>query len=332
MKTVTSEIFAVGTWNGTPFKLKDLEGIVKTFHSLKSILEPPLKMGHNKEQKLKDGEFAIGWVDDVWLEGEKLVAKFTNVPEIVFKAFKNKLYRKVSIELLRDVEHKGINYKHILSGVALLGANLPAVNTIADIGKFVASDQLDFTGAVSFTAISNSRSNMMDITQEEYDRLKKAEADGLTFSTDNEKLKKDAADKLLADAKSKVEFKRKEITESLEKSVKEKHITPAQRDSFTKIIRLDDDDSVINVDIKTVEEFISSNSKSKIIDDESGRDDDNEDDDMTEGDASDKLDAKINTYMAKHGEEDYEKAMFAVMKAEPKLSEEFKLQNGTIGS
>ena len=67
------------------------------------------------------------------------MATFADMPDIVFEAISKKRYRKVSIELDKDATHKGETFKWILSGVALLGAVLPAVNTLAvrDVGETI---------------------------------------------------------------------------------------------------------------------------------------------------------------------------------------------------
>ena len=58
------EIFATGKWNGMNFTDKDLDAIIGSFGQDKIGFEPPLKLGHDKKQKLlqTDGYPAAGWV------------------------------------------------------------------------------------------------------------------------------------------------------------------------------------------------------------------------------------------------------------------------------
>lgn len=133
------EIFAVGRWNGMEFTAEDLMDFANSFHNLKEVHKVPLKMGHNGEQPFTDGQPALGWVDDMWFSKDigKLVAKFIDMPKIVYDAMKAKLYKHVSIEADFGVEHNGNFYNNVLSGVALLGADIPAVNTLQDLQAFM---------------------------------------------------------------------------------------------------------------------------------------------------------------------------------------------------
>jgi hypothetical protein len=152
------EIFAVGKWNGMEFDETDLDDIVQNFERLTEIHRVPLKFGHNKEQKITDGQPAIGWVSKVFRQGGKLYADFVDMPRTVFEAIKNKLYRTVSVELLFDVDHDGNRYDHVLDAVALLGADHPAVNTLKDLDALLAS-RTEFTGGqrMSFETIAGKR-------------------------------------------------------------------------------------------------------------------------------------------------------------------------------
>jgi hypothetical protein len=152
------EIFAIGKWNNMTFSENDLDDIVENFERLNSIHRVPLKFGHNKEQQVTDGQPAIGWVSKVFRQGGKLYADFTDMPKSVFEAIKNKLYRTVSVELLFDVDHDGNRYDHVLDAVALLGADHPAVNTLADLDALLAS-RATFSGGqrMSFETIAGKR-------------------------------------------------------------------------------------------------------------------------------------------------------------------------------
>lgn len=179
-RSLDAEIFAVGFWNGWDFTVDDLRDIVIAFDSLKEIHKVPLKMGHNDEQPMTDGQPSLGWVENIWVAGNKLMARFSNIPEIVYKAFKQKLYKHVSIELDSGVQHKGSYYSMVLSGVALLGADIPAVNTLSDLTAFMSKDNLVFKERIAFTAIhgKSSSDDKEPITIDE--RLKSLEDKFLT--------------------------------------------------------------------------------------------------------------------------------------------------------
>lgn len=129
------EIFAVGTWNGDTYSVNDLQEMVDNFNETKSLIKPYLKLGHNDEQELlkKDGLPAAGWIENLRLAGEKLVADFVEVPEKIYQLIKNKAYKKVSSEIFWNLKVGEKSYNRLLSGVALLGSDLPAVSTLSDI-------------------------------------------------------------------------------------------------------------------------------------------------------------------------------------------------------
>jgi len=151
MKTVTVpgvEIFAVGKHNGDPYSADDIDGIVDASKSLKGRVDAPVKLGHTSDEFNKaiskkmhipqelihgengNGALAFGWCDNLRREGKLLKADFVGVPEPVADLIKSGLYKKVSCEIAIDFKDRGNNYPFVLTGVALLGAELPAVRDI----------------------------------------------------------------------------------------------------------------------------------------------------------------------------------------------------------
>lgn len=245
---LTVELFAVGKWNGMPFDQTDLKSIAAAFHILGDNLRVPLKMGHNDDQPFTDGQPALGWVTDLWEEGSKLFGKFSDVPGIVQKAFEKKLYRNVSIELEFGVEYKQQFFPYVLSGVALLGADIPAVNTLADLMAYMSKPtggELKFSKKLTFTAITNQPVED-DIMPEKTEAQKLAEEQA-KFT--REKAEHDAAvakfeaekkQRAEEEARAKFNKARTDFTTKLDDLVKDEVITPAQRDKFLGDFREDD--------------------------------------------------------------------------------------------
>ncbi len=129
------EIFSSGVWNGDEYSLEDLQGMVEAFEKNKVAVRPFLKLGHDDDQKLiqNDGLPAAGWIDRLYILGEKLVADFSSIPKKIFDLISNKAYRKVSSEIYWNVQIGEQYYKHMLGAVALLGADTPAVMNLNDI-------------------------------------------------------------------------------------------------------------------------------------------------------------------------------------------------------
>lgn len=98
-------------------------------------LRPPAKIGH-------DGSAPrVGWLDNVRVseDGQKLLADVRDVPKRFAGLVKAGAYRARSAELARVTSQKtGKTYDWAVSGLAWLGAKLPAVKTLADLDNVVA--------------------------------------------------------------------------------------------------------------------------------------------------------------------------------------------------
>lgn len=269
MNELTVEVFAVGVWNGMKFTSADLNVIADSFRKLSEVHRVPLKFGHNDEQPFTDGQPALGWVSDVWVEkgkdgGLKLFAKFNEMPELVFKSIDKGRYKNVSIELDFDVSHNGTVYSMVLSGVALLGADLPAVNTIADLKTYMSKDEdaleIKFSRRQFFTH-THEVQNM-----DELEKLKQELADAnranAALTSEKSKLEGDKAN-FERDEKARIEKERfnrindnrTKVNALFDKAVTDMRITPAKRELFSKILGVDDDDKVLNITIKDVEQM-----------------------------------------------------------------------------
>lgn len=277
MKTLDAEIFAAGKWNGMTFTPDDLSRIADTFGKLGDKLRVALKMGHNIQQQMTDGHPALGWVEKIWVAGDKLMARMVDVPDVVYNAIQKKRYRNVSVELDVDVEHKGEKYPYVLTGVALLGADIPAVNTLADLTHYMGRGAAFSVGRRAvFSAIAGNQQGENIMTIEELTK-KVAELTTAvaTFTTQNAalaaenvglkasvaKFEADAKAKAEAEAKASIATKRKEVQGLFEAGVKAQAITPAQREQFTKLLRVDDDAALAALDIAEVKALVGEGKK-----------------------------------------------------------------------
>ncbi len=146
------EIFSVGKWNDKNFTVADLNEMVRAFTETRIGIEPNLKLGHNKEQALlaKDGLPAAGWVENMYVLGDKLMADFKEIPKKIFQLLENKAYKKVSVEMYDDLKIKDKTYKHLISAVSLLGADMPAVMNLSDILALYSVDKTPKTYEQNF--------------------------------------------------------------------------------------------------------------------------------------------------------------------------------------
>lgn len=138
------EIFSVGIHKGEEFTEADLDAMVNNFAVLKQYIKPALKLAHQNNMHKKDGQPALGWASEIKRVGKKLLATFTDVPELVRQAISKRLYSRVSSEIYSGLNIGGKTYKRVLAGVGILGADIPEVKDLKDIEIFFA-DNNQFT-------------------------------------------------------------------------------------------------------------------------------------------------------------------------------------------
>lgn len=131
------EIFGVGTWNGFKFVADDLQELVDNSNKMLEKVRARLKLGHNEKQPLdqSDGQPAFGQVINFRVEGDKIIADFVKMPDVIHQAIEKELFLSVSSELY-FIE----NFGWYIKAVALLGADIPAVKTIDDLQAFLSED------------------------------------------------------------------------------------------------------------------------------------------------------------------------------------------------
>jgi len=136
------EIFSTGTWNDTDVTVEMLDDIVSAHNEIGDKIQPFVKLGHDKNQKLlqNDGFPAAGWITNVKRIGDKIVADAEDVPKKIVDLVKKKAYKRVSVELYpnftaqpEETGGKSKIYPFVLSAVALLGGDTPAVTNLDDV-------------------------------------------------------------------------------------------------------------------------------------------------------------------------------------------------------
>jgi hypothetical protein len=138
------EIFAPGKWQGQnmtkplEFTKKFIEGVVANSQKIMGSQRFPVKLGHSNKQIFNqpDGQPALGWIDNVRMRGEKMIADLRDIPEVLMKAIKRGLFKQVSVEF-GTTKDFGTHVK----GLAILGADLPAVKTLKDLDQFFSDSE-----------------------------------------------------------------------------------------------------------------------------------------------------------------------------------------------
>lgn len=129
------EIFAAGTWNGDRYTEKDLDTMVEAYRSTVDTWKVPLKLSHDHPK----GWPAVGWVENLRRQGNKLIGDFKRIPKTIYQMIKAGGYRQKSAEIFWGVSVNGKQYNRLLKAVALLGVDPKAVQSIGDLVTLYAS-------------------------------------------------------------------------------------------------------------------------------------------------------------------------------------------------
>ena len=204
-KTVIGlEIFSVGTHTDSQgmtneFTADDVNYMVDAFGVPEFV---PVKLGHtsdefnrrvaaelglppavlNGENEGLDGVAALGQVVKIYPEGNKLVADL-KVPDAMAQLFADGFFRDVSCELSADDEDRWI-----LDGLAMLGAERPAVEDLAGIAEAAVLKKRPAFAGRSFSQKIPKKVKMSDADKKDEGALKqilsrfKSADESLTFS------------------------------------------------------------------------------------------------------------------------------------------------------
>ena len=234
-KLLGVEVFRTGTWKGDKYSTSDLTDMVNNFNLLKSRLRPRLKLGHNNEQELlkEDGMPAAGYVTNLYMKDNILHADFDNIPDKIFELIKSKQYNDVSVEInwnLKD-ENTGETFKRVLSAVALLGEEHPAVWENQPLDMFLPGE----LKAASQEKLDTKHYLYSKTTLKE-EQMKEVEMALEALKKENEELKK-INDELEVEKKKAYDAKvEKEVDDTLDKYLKEGKIAPAQKQYLKTIL------------------------------------------------------------------------------------------------
>lgn len=128
---------------------EDLDAAVLAAEELQGEIHRPVKLGHNLDQKALvhdgllsgDGVPAAGWVENLRRAGDSLVVDLKKVPRLVAQMMRAGAYRGRSIEFYRNyTDASGKTHPFVICGLALLGAQQPAVKGLKDWAQLYASD------------------------------------------------------------------------------------------------------------------------------------------------------------------------------------------------
>lgn len=249
------EIFAAGTWapsNASKMTVTEasLDEMVQHFQELQgsNVVKPHLKLGHTDAQKWFGQDVGIptlGWVDRVWREGSKLFADISNVPEALLDLIRQKRFHNVSVEVFTpgQVEFNGKKLGHVLSAIAILGTEMPAVKDLAGLAAALFATQFASSVAEKPTTFTSERNETAMFTQDQVDSLIAAAVSKVTaeltakFSADASaqttelavvKARAEAAEAAIA--KQATDFAQAQAVSAIDAAIKDGKLLPAQKD------------------------------------------------------------------------------------------------------
>ena len=144
------EIARTGTFDAmtgrVTFTKKDFDAAEAAYVELADNHHAIIKLGHDEDQKLlqEDGYPNAGFVENIRRDGDRLVADLVDVPRAIADLVKSGRYRARSLEAMRNFEVDGKKYPFVIVGLALLGADLPAVDSLEDVAAVYASQGLQW--------------------------------------------------------------------------------------------------------------------------------------------------------------------------------------------
>lgn len=346
------EIFGAGAHDASTGKLvvsiEDLDHIVEAFEALKdsNIVKPHLKLGHAEAQKWfgqKDGIPALGWITQVWREKDKLLANVENVPQALLDMIRARRFHNVSAEVLwrRAVEFNGKSFPRVLTAVALLGVEMPAVKDLAGLAEALFTNEPPPFEEGEFETFSPEEAIMPGdkdkpsamFSQEQVDSLIAADVTAAVaeatakFKTDVEA--KDAEIKVLktraegAETEvqtAKFQARTAQATSIVDTAIKDGKLLPKHRDfalamcTSTEKVKLGEKGEEKPVQ-ELFNEFLAD--KVKVIDlDEKGSGENKQVEFST---AAEEVDYKVQAHIKEHPESDYVKSLAVILEGDNEL-------------
>jgi hypothetical protein len=231
------EAFKAGTWRGKPYSVADLEAMAKNFKELKEegLLEPPMKIDHSESAR-----DAIGWIQDLYVEGETLLADVLFTEEDAIEKVQKGTWKKVSAEIYSNYteESNGKNYGMVFRALSIV--SIPHLKNIKGIvlnAEHIENEVIELTEE-QLKALLDEKLNGLGENKVDFTELSTNLLDGFKEFYSNEvQAYKDQADQAKADATKMAEaIKANQVASEVKAYAEANKIVPAQEESLTKLI------------------------------------------------------------------------------------------------
>ena len=273
--------------------------------------------------------------------GQKLVATFKDVPDILLKAIRAGRYKRVSSEIYWNYKKDDNVFKRVLSAVAFLGADVPAVTNLADMEALFAQSTSKM-GSFERKAIYTFQSEDGEhITEERRETMPVDEKELTDAKAENMRLQAALDAVNASNRKIMMDAAANRVREYCEKQVKTGLMAPSTRDAIMngikdgKYVYSDQSGYAVPFDQFTTIYDVKNARTSKVEFGQRGdarEHEDGEDDEMEEESnhsydskgmsAGEQLDMLTKKYAATN-KVDYSTALKAVMYSRPKLARSY---------
>nr|DAU52969.1 MAG TPA: hypothetical protein [Caudoviricetes sp.] len=257
------EVFKAGTYPQGKFTKKEISEIAKNYDP--QFCEAPITIDHQQSGP------AYGWVDTVKADNDKLKVSFKEVPEAFEKDVNDGKYKKVSVEIYRNLEGKGA----YLKAVSFLGAAIPQVKGLeaikfmeaeSDTYEFETEDKPEQFSEKSIEDLKNQVSELENQLTKFKENNKKLETikslkekiDLLTDEVSNFKEKaqgKEEIEKELSDIKAAI--KNREFDDFIDKQIGKGTLVPANKNVILSVLQELDNVKKFGEDSTVVTDFKS---------------------------------------------------------------------------
>jgi len=181
------DVFAKGTWNKDTYTDQDIDDLVEGTNQVIGKLKPFVKLGHDKDQQIlqSSGLPAGGWITKLKRAGDRVMAFIQGVPKVLAEVINKGGYKRVSSEVIWNYIEPSTKekFRRVLSAVAFLGSDPPAVTSLADIAAMYGVQEADVkVYEVDF------KPQEKEVNQMELEELKKQ------YEVEKERLSKEIAE------------------------------------------------------------------------------------------------------------------------------------------
>lgn len=257
------EVFKAGKYPQGKFTKKEIAEIAKNYDP--KFCEAPITIDHQQSGP------AYGWVDTVKADGDKLKVAFKDVPQEFEKDVNDGKYKKVSVELYRNLEGKGA----YLKAVSFLGAATPQVKGLepikfmeseSDTYEFDSEDEPEQFSEADVEDLKNQVAQLEEQVSKFKENNKKMETikslkEKISVLTDEvatfkeKALGKEEIEKELHEIK--VAIKKREFDEFIDKQIDKGTLVPANKDVVLSVLQELDNVQKFGEDSTVVNDFKS---------------------------------------------------------------------------